>query len=183
MEKDKKLFNLLKEGEEKAILRIYEFYREEFLVWGKKHYNLNHAESADIFQDTVVGMYFNIRQGKINELSSSLKTYLFAIGKNLILKKLRKDKRIVKVDNPGNLPELKIEDPFEGSERERFIAKMINSLGEPCQSILRYFYFDNFSMDVIARIMGYKNQHVAKTIKMRCMKSLKKKILNKTVEI
>ncbi len=177
VQEDKKLLALLKEGDEKAILKIYEFYREEFLSWGSKNYSLDSDESADIFQDTVIVLYFNIRQDKICDLTSSLKTYLFAIGKNLILKKLRKDKRMINVEDVQTFSsDLPVENPFEVTERQKYIAKIIDSLGEPCMSILKYFYFNNFSMEAIAQIMGYKNQHVVKTIKRRCMKTLKSKM-------
>ena len=181
VQEDKKLLTLLRKGDEKAILKVYEFYREEFLSWGSKQYSLDQDESADIFQDTVIVLYFNIQQDKIYDLTSSLKTYLFAIGKNLILKKLRKDKRMINVEDPHVYSsDLRIENPFEVTERQKYIAKIIDSLGEPCISILKYFYFNNFSMEAIAEKMGYKNQHVVKTIKRRCMKTLKSKVTGDT---
>ncbi|MEM9390292.1 MAG: sigma-70 family RNA polymerase sigma factor, partial [Bacteroidota bacterium] len=131
--------------------------------------------AADLFQDTVIAFYFNVRNGVLQELSSTLKTYIFAIGKNLALKKLRKEARMVANDDivklNADIQNMKL---FEYSDKKQAIAKLMAKIGEPCKSLLQLFYFDRFSMDAIATRLGYKNENVAKSQKLRCFNSLKK---------
>ena len=40
-------------------------------------------EAAEVYQKAFTIFYFNIRDGKLTELSASLETYLFGIGKRV----------------------------------------------------------------------------------------------------
>lgn len=178
--KELELFNQLKAGNESSITEVYDLYREEFIRWCNIHYSTDDAGAADLFQDTVIAFYYNIRRGVLNELSSSLKTYLFAIGKNLALKKLKKESRMIVNDEVLELnAAFSNTDIFEESDKKKIVAELMNELGEPCKSILQLFYFDRFTMDSIASRLGYKNENVAKTQKLRCFNSLKELALNK----
>ena len=92
------LFEGLKAGNEGSIINVYDLYRSEFIHWCTTNYSTDEESAADIFQDTVIAFYYNIRNGLLRELSSSVKTYLFAIGKNLALKKIRKEAKMVMND-------------------------------------------------------------------------------------
>ncbi|UII33690.1 sigma-70 family RNA polymerase sigma factor [Fulvivirga ulvae] len=174
---DQEIVDRIKRGDDKAVMTLYDSYRKEFLHWGYNNYSLTEQECADVFQDAVIIIYKNIRQGKLEQLSSSLKTYLFGIGKNLALKRVSQSSRMV-VSNEAveSNPGFDHEDPFEATERQKVIAGMLDSMGDPCKSILQMFYFDKFTMDAIASRLGYKNEHVAKSQKLRCFNQLKKMI-------
>ena len=47
---------------------------------------------------------------------------------------------------------------------------------EPCKSILKYYYYENFSMNKIAEAMKYKNANTVKSQKLRCMKYLEESL-------
>ncbi len=174
------LFKRLSAGEESAVLSLYDDYRTEFMHWCMKNYSTDEEGAADLFQDTVIAFYYNIRNGQLDELSSSLKTYLFAIGKNLALKKLRKESRMVVNDEVLELTGAMVDhDFFEDSDKKRVVAELMKELGEPCRTILKLFYFDKFSMDSIAERLGYKNEHVVKSQKLRCFNNLKKLTLER----
>lgn len=175
-DQDKEVIEGIRSGKEKEVVKLYELYREEFFSWSQKVFSLSEDEVADVFQETVIAFYYNIKEGKLNELSSSVKTYLFAIGKNQILKKLEKNSRLFITDDLPDVQGLNIgEDLYEASERQKVIAKLIDEMGEPCKSILKMFYFQRFSMDSIAENLGYKNEHVVKSQKLRCFNQLKEK--------
>ncbi|MEM9856089.1 MAG: sigma-70 family RNA polymerase sigma factor [Bacteroidota bacterium] len=174
------LFEGLKAGKEGSIIKIYDLYRNEFIQWCITHYGTDEESAADVFQDTVVAFYYNIRNGLLKELSSSLKTYLFAIGKNLALKKLRNESRMVVNDEVLELNAAFTQlDLFEKSDRKKMVAELMEQLGEPCRSVLQLFYFDRFTMDAIADRLGYKNENVAKSQKLRCFNTLKKLALER----
>lgn len=174
---DQEIVERIKAGDDQAVISLYDNYRKEFLYWGYNNYSLSEDEGADVFQDTIIIFYNNVRKGKLEELSSSLKTYLFGIGKNLALKKIGRSSRMVVSNEMVQLnPDLDDKDPFEATERQKIVAEVMDEMGDPCKSILRMFYFDRFTMDAIASRLGYKNEHVVKSQKLRCFNQLKKMI-------
>ncbi|MEM6523123.1 MAG: sigma-70 family RNA polymerase sigma factor [Bacteroidota bacterium] len=169
------LFEGLKAGKEEFVVKLYDLYRSEFIHWCMNNYSTDQAGAADLFQDTVIILYQNIRNHVLQELNSSLKTYLFSIGKNLALKKLRKETRMVVNEKVLELNATHINyDVFEESDKKRVVAKLMDDLGEPCRSILNLFYFHRFTMDAIAERLGYKNENVVKSQKLRCFNTLRK---------
>jgi len=59
------------------------------------------------------------------------------------------------------------------------MEKALESLGEPCQTILRDFYIHNRSMADICEKFGYTNTDNAKTQKYKCLQRLKKTFFKK----
>lgn len=179
-ESELELFQLLSTDSEKGLIRIYDIYRGEFINWCIKAYSTNEDDAADIFQDSVIALYYNIRSGQLTELTSSLKSYLFAIGKNTALKKINKQSKLLINDDVVRLSgQFEQIDHFEDEDKKKVVAALLDKLGEPCKSILTLFYFDKFSMDAIANRLGYKNEHVVKAQKLRCFNSLKKMTLER----
>jgi len=177
---EQEIFGRLKAGDESAVIAIYDNYRREFIQWCSNNYSTDDDVAADLFQDSVVALYYNIRNQRLNELSSSLKTYLFAIGKNLALKKLKREARMIVDDDVLEFnSSVFTEDILENSEKKKVVSELLNELGEPCRSILKLFYFDRFAMDAIATRLGYKNEHVVKSQKLRCFNHLKKMVLER----
>lgn len=175
-DQDKVIIEGIRTGKESEVVKLYELYRGEFFTWSRKIFGLSDDELADVFQETIIAFYYNVKEGKLSDLSSSVKTYLFAIGKNQILKKIEKNSRLHITDNLPDVEGLSIgEDLYEASERQKVISKLIDEMGEPCKSILKMFYFQRFSMDAIAENLGYKNEHVVKSQKLRCFNQLKEK--------
>lgn len=186
MDKEEKdWIRYIKEGGNKELSFIYKSYREEFLLWSTSNYHLQEETAADIFQDAVITLYWNVKQEKLTELTSSLKTYLFAIGKNLALKKIKKDKKLVIDDEVTglNASVTYSEMPLEYDQRHRIIGECVAELGEPCCSILSMFYFDRFTMDSISRRLGHKNENVTKTQKLRCLQKLKKLMQKRSLNV
>src|SRR5687768_4951223 len=92
-ESDILLFEQLKKGDEKAFVALYNRHKTEFASWLQNKYNLSREESLEIFQLTMVTFYENVINHKIQALTSTLKTYLYAIGKNKALEFFRKNKK------------------------------------------------------------------------------------------
>jgi RNA polymerase sigma factor (sigma-70 family) len=173
---DQQLLEKIKEGNDKGILELYRLYRDSFIHWAQQNYKIDEETAADVFQDTMVALHNNVAKGKLFELSSSLKTYLYAIGKNIIRKKLNKMEVISDQQEEQIADTLTIEivDNIALNERQQLVSSLLNTVGEPCRTILRLFYFKGFSMEAIARHLEYKNENVAKTQKLRCITTLKK---------
>lgn len=177
---DQQLIEQIKKGDEKSVVRVYQLHKNGFIHWAQVNYKIDDASAADAFQDAVVCLYNNIIKGRLENLTSSLKTYLYAIGKNIVRKKLQQPIALDK-DDLWIIENLKAEpvDHFAASERQQFVARLMDTIGEPCKTILRLFYFKGFTMEAIAKALDYKNENVAKTQKLRCLTHLKSMVKNK----
>lgn len=136
----------------------------------------------EIYDDAILALYQNVKEGKLKELTCSLQTYINRIGEHKVIDLIRK-KQLVTDD----LPEHETIDYCERSEeywladgdsmeeeRKSTIYDLVEKLVEPCKKILFGFYYDHFSMDAIAKTLGMASPDVAKTQKNRCMNKLKR---------
>jgi hypothetical protein len=71
----------LKNGNEKVLVFLYKEYRDEFIQFAHKNYGLSREELKDVFQETIIAFHQNVISGRLQNLTSDVKTYLFAIGK------------------------------------------------------------------------------------------------------
>jgi len=161
---------------EKALAAIYENYRNEFLSWIVREYKCSMDDSKDIYQLTILIFYDNIREGKLQHLVSSVKTYLFGIGKNIARERQRKEKRLVPIAKEKWLKEYLIDEPSDPLDEDLFShAKIaLEKLGQPCQRLVELFYYEKKSMTEISDALGYKNPDTAKNQKCKCMARLRK---------
>ena len=111
------------EGDESVLNQIYQAHREEFVVWAQKSFRCSEDVAKDSYQVAFFIFYDNILTGKVTHLSSSIKTYLFGIGKHKLFEQNRKEARYCKevkeellgYDQPDN-PYLEQEEKFQQLE-------------------------------------------------------------------
>ena len=163
----------LRLNNEKVLNDVYLEYREPFIAFAKK-YGLKNEDALDVFQDAVIAMHQNfvVKQVTLNK-NVSLKTYLFAIGKNIIKNRLKKEHRMYVVNdfNTG----MAVDEESEPIDPE-LISKMqkgFEKLGKKCKEIITLFYYRGFSILEIVDRMGYKDANTVKSQKSRCLKQLK----------
>lgn len=175
---DQQLLEKIKEGNDKGILELYRLYRDNFVHWAQQNYKIEEESAADVFQDTVISLHNNIVKGKLFELTSSLKTNLYAIGKTIIRKKLNKMEVIFEQEEEQIADTMTVEiiDKMALNKRQQLVSSLMNNMDEPCQIILRLLYFKGFSMPSIAQHLEYKNENVARTQQFRCVTILKKMV-------
>jgi RNA polymerase sigma factor (sigma-70 family) len=181
-ESDQQLIESLKQGDTRALQNFYSAHRREFIGWVQKAFGYPPEEATDIYQDAIIVVYENILSEKITTLKASLKTYLFSIGKNKLLRKIDKDKRME--SEPESVPMLRevsteLDDEQELHARYQAFADYFETMGDPCKSILYLYYFKNLAMQKIAAMIGYKSEDVVKSQKVRCLKTLKTAVLQK----
>ncbi len=161
------------EGRDDGLVHLYRTYRSEFSQWAITRYRVDTDLAYDAFQEAVIALRFNVINGKMQLQKSALKTYLFSIGKHQLFNRLKKTKY-----EQGEADMMKYDQQvksagMELTARQILVRDQMMRMGEPCASILRMFYYLGYSMQVIAARMDYKNENVAKTQKMRCLKKLK----------
>jgi DNA-directed RNA polymerase specialized sigma24 family protein len=81
---DIEMIRMIKDKDQRGLTLLYESFRPEFVNWITKFTGCNGEDASEYYQAAVLIMYDNIHNGRLEDLRSSLKTYLFSIGKNLI---------------------------------------------------------------------------------------------------
>lgn len=172
---DLELVELVRAGDPGGLSYIYEKYRREFLSWIRKFNHCTEEEAREYYQATVVILYENTVSGKLIELQSSLKTYLFGIGKNLALQSNRQEKRFQQAKAEYLLETFVLKDEDDTHEADlNLIGRCFNKLGDPCHRLLDSFYFFKKSMEEITADLGYKNPETTKNQKYKCMERLRR---------
>ena len=167
----------LESGSEAWLDELYHQNLVKFQTWATRKYKLDEDTVLDIYQQAIISLYENVRYNKISQLNSSPSTYLFGIGKNLILKQLREntkvDKHLLRIQEHWHFVQYD-EDTF--SQTFEVVKNELNKTSEPCKSIIELFYIRGMNIRAIASKLNYKSQDVVKTQKSRCMKTLKRAV-------
>jgi len=166
----------IKSGDNEILSQIYEGYRQEFIAWIMKNYACTVEEAKDVYQNTILIFYENIINGKLRHFSSSIKTYLFAVGKNKIMEHKKKS---YKYSSQEDIPELtqeetNLESLSEHESELNMVETCLHLLGDPCMTLLKLYYYQKLSMPAITERLHYKNADTTKNLKYKCIQRLKK---------
>ena len=99
---DSELFAQIKAGNESAVEIVYKLHRAKFTSWALSKFKVSSQDAEDVWQDTIIVFFENVKNGKLLVLNSKFGTYLFAIGKYILLNKLKKNQ---KMEFPGSFEE------------------------------------------------------------------------------
>ncbi len=169
---DAELQDLLRSDDKEALETIYVTYKSEFLNYSKK-YGLSDYDALDIYQDSIIAMHHNFVSSQLVIRSSSIKTYLFGIGKFKILKKLKEEDKFLRVEvEEEAYTEISIEE-LSPSEKSILLSKNLDKISESCKKVLELFYYRNLTIDEIVDITEYKDGNTVRSHKSRCLKRLK----------
>ena len=177
---DNDLVQQLKTEKSASFELIYKFYFPSVSNYVKKNMG-NEDDAKDIFQEAIIVLLQKVRKTDFI-LTSSLKTYLYAIAKNLWLKRLRDNKLISMLD---------FEEKYAGNEiqttdfevntiltKEEKVANWLTKITTYCQNILKAIFYYNEAMDSLMKKMGWKNKHVAANQQYKCIQQVKKEKKN-----
>ena len=172
---DQVIIEEIKNGNQSQLASIYRAYRAEFISWLCSKFDCNRDEAREVYQVSILALHENIINEKLQKLNSSIKTYLFAIGKNKFLEFRKAQNKFVGNAETGEL-ELEEMLTWEQEDREKKLEVMEESvvkLGDPCKSLLELYYYHDMSLEEIAMQMSYKNTATAKTLKYKCLGRLR----------
>ncbi len=164
----------IRQGNEKPLIEIYELYRNEYIVWASKTYKIDSELAKDTFQDAVISFRNNILSGELKLLTSSIKTYIFQIGKFKIINSIKKNSKLTYVSN-FQLTNQKDYEEYMEKENDYSLEQIkiaLEKLPDDCQKLLKLHYFNEYDMESIARELNLKNADTAKSKKSICMKKL-----------
>ncbi|OEK02426.1 hypothetical protein BFP97_13235 [Roseivirga sp. 4D4] len=131
--------------------------------------NGSEADAADVFQDAMVIFYQKVRTNKFLG-QSSIGTYLYAVARNLWLKKLRKSR--------FDLSKIEVEESYSFDEEtiiqsaQLTMREALEQIGEACKKLLMDFYYHNKTMEVLMETYKLGSNEAARNKKYRCMQRL-----------
>lgn len=165
----------LAQNDSKAVETLY---KSHFAMI--QHFVLNNNgsfdDARDLFQEAMITLYEKVQSDSF-VLSCQIKTYLFSICKNLWLKRLQ---QMGKYSTPLSSEEesIAVEADLEAFQKKdaafSIMNRALNSLGEPCKSLLEGYYLNKKGMQELADDFGYTNADNAKNQKYKCLMRLKK---------
>lgn len=170
-QKDKELQKRLRANEKEALEFVYAEYRTDFLNYFKR-YDITHINALDVYQDAIIAMRRNFVTSQLELKSSSVKTYLFGIGKNIVLKKIEKESRAAQLLEQEKETVMEIEEIYP-SERSILLSKNLEKISESCRNILKLYYYRNLTIKEIVELTDYKDENTVRSHKSRCLKGLK----------
>lgn len=135
------------------------------------------ADAQDVFQEAFILFDRNLREGRF-EGKSALATYFVAIAKWRWVTIRRQQGRFQEI-SPAQY-EGEAESPENETlraEHRELLAEAMGQIGERCRELLRRYQLD-YSMEEIAREMGYANAETAKKEAYRCRMRLREYLEN-----
>jgi RNA polymerase sigma factor (sigma-70 family) len=168
----------LRKGDEIAFCQAYHYYRPAFLRWAKSANTVESIDLLELYQDAMIILYQSLQQGKINNYDNGLLPYLFGITKNLIRTRKLKNWRVFSLDPDDEvlLQHLHFQSDFEEVHNDQWkdiFNRALAEMSENCLKIINWFYYYDYSIEVISERLGYASEEVTRVTKMRCLKQLK----------
>ena len=172
---DEKLISDLSADDEYVINEAFHFLYKRYYPMAAnfvKQNNGNDAEAEDVFQESLIAFYENIRNKKFRG-ESSIKTYLYATVRNNWYTQLKKNKNTINLENPElSLAAVNEPDGAYNSELTDLVMEMMDRIGDSCKRVLKYYYYDKLTMKEIGEKMNFTSVQSAKTQKYKCLKKL-----------
>jgi RNA polymerase sigma factor (sigma-70 family) len=179
---DARILDLIRKGDEKALVLLYESNRKMVSAFVARN-NGTHDDYEDLLQEALVILWERVRAGKF-EYSAKLSTFLFGTVKNIWLRRLARARREIPTDlqdEEQRDPSLSALDTLIENEETRAVRDALEKIGEQCKKLLLLFYWEECSMEEIAKRLGFANAESVKSKKYQCKKSLEQ-ILKKATD-
>ena len=173
MIEDQYFIEQLKQNNLKTLDKVYLMHKEEFYLFAGR-FSISGDDILDVYQDTVISFYENVQNGKLKTLTSSLKSYLFAIGKYKIYRQMEKNKLVLSDELIiHSSPETESFEVEIGKTRQKVLKEAFDGLGSKCKKVLELYYYEGLTLDEIQEFLGYGSKDVLKSQKSRCLRQLK----------
>jgi RNA polymerase sigma factor (sigma-70 family) len=165
-------------GIDEAIKYMYREYYEGSKIYICQNSG-NEEDAQDIFQEVLVAFIRLVQNNKFRG-ESSVKTFLYAMNRNIWLNELKKRSRAERRDTVfESEKEKEIADVsyfIAQSEMQKKLLDIMDMLGETCKKILLAFYYENLSMKEILTTLDYESEQAVRNKKCKCLKKLEELI-------
>jgi len=164
--------NLIIEGNTNAFNILVDRYKDLVFSLALKMVK-NREEAEEVAQDTFIKVFKSLSKFKGD---SKFSTWIYKVTYNTCLDRLKKTKReqqVVSIDDFNTNQIKSIDnalDKMEDKEREKAIQDCINLLPSDDAFLLTLFYFEEQSLEEIAKVIGL----TANNVKVKLFRSRKK---------
>ncbi len=146
---------------------LYTEHRSAFVKWAQQHYQVREDEARDAFQEAVIVLYRKAQTDDLSRLDCSLRTYLFAVGRNQLLTRMRVLRRQEDLHEEfhGIPDEALATNGMDEQEKEataELVRQRLAELKPDDRRVLELYYLEGKDMDAVAEALGLKNRNVAK---------------------
>ncbi|PQJ16056.1 RNA polymerase sigma factor [Aureicoccus marinus] len=169
--KEAQLQKRLRDGDRKALEQVYIQYKDAFVAYLSDRVIVR-DQLEDLYQDTVVSLFQNFVLKQLELESSSIKTYLFAIGKNKAAAHFRGPQLVSREEIEPKEAIYQIEKE-NLSEEQLALKKAFERLSDSCRQLLRLHYYRGLTDKEIKKMTDYKDINTIKSSRSRCLKKLK----------
>lgn len=165
--------------------------KNKVFAYLRKTFSVSDDDLSDIYQESSVALFMNIRDGKLTDLTSSLSTYFLRICINQTLKFMGKQKKVVPLFDesrltnkdsfrPDKIDELyqlctEDEEAEKISRSEKIVLTILESMPDTCKNVFQGYYWDNLTTTTIADMFGFANANSVKTQKYKCLQKFRNK--------
>lgn len=167
--------------------QYYEELKPLFVNYLRKNFILSYDEVMYIYTEVWIAVRDNIRRGMVAQ-GTKWKAYILRMGWNQANNIATRRPYIESIDDEkfdrGEFERKYTEERaadqsiYEDPELQAVLAAELSYIPDPCNNILKLYYFDDLSMKEIADTMNYRSANTAKTTKNRCMDKLKARMIN-----
>lgn len=151
---------------------LYRIIRPEVRRFVQRNHGCT-ADAEDVFQEALLVLADKVRQPGF-ALTSSFRTYLLAIVRNLWLNRLRARRQQGAPCEVAHLPDLPDEPADDEPALLGRVRGWLDRASPFCRRLLQALYFDNETMDELLPRMGWKNKHTAANQKYKCVQQVKR---------
>ncbi len=154
-----------------------DLYRQAFTNWAKKRFYTTPEYIDDAWQEAMYAFYKQVKSGKLNEMTCTIKSYLFKIGYHWLAKTGRKLRRIWWSDETDALlAGVIVDDSITEDiwEDEKIILRAaMEKLSPQCKEMLVMRHFEEMSIEDIMEKFEYKNKNATSVSISNCFANLK----------
>lgn len=170
---------------------VHQFFEELkplFVNYLRKNFPLDYDEIMNIYTEVWIDVRSNIQRGKV-ESGTKWKSYILRMGWNQANKKVTRRHRDIDSYDDENFNRDEFERKYteekaaeisiyEDPDMKAVLNAELSYIPDPCNKILKLYYFEELSMIEIADAMNYSSSRSAITTKNRCMDKLKARVVN-----
>jgi RNA polymerase sigma factor (sigma-70 family) len=174
---DEQLLQQLRHGLEADWHRFYEQERSPFRLYFLKYTKQDPEAIRSLYQDALVVLHRKISRGKlVAPLRSSLRTYLFGIGKMLCRKQWQQQTPHWEDDIPeiGEAPS--VETQHEQQDAAELVRRLLDQLEAGCREILTLVYLRGYAMEAVMKTLGLPSVGAARKRKFDCLQRIRQLI-------
>ena len=167
--------------------RNFEEMKTPFINFLRKNFKIDYDDIMDIYVNVWIDVRDNIRNGK-TERVKSWRSYIFNLGWKQACKFATRKSQIPSFDDENfdreefereYLKEKEAEKSiYNDPDLKAMLAAELSYIPDPCNNILKMYYFEERSMKDIADTMNYSNSRSANVVRNRCLERIKQRVFN-----